>query len=95
MCRIRSAPWSRASAASACPSVSGSRPDLATRPLLGVGAAWLALTVVFEFGFGRALIGASWQQLLAAYDPRTGSLWLLVLANVLLAPILAARLRRS
>ena len=58
-----------------------------------VGLFWLGLTLVFEFGFGRYGLDRSWERLLAAYDPRDGNLWLLVLASSLCSPWVAARLR--
>ncbi len=58
---------------------------LSARELLPVGAVWLALTLCFEFGFGRAS-GRSWQELLADYNLARGRLWPLVLGATLLAP---------
>jgi hypothetical protein len=43
-----------------------------------VGAAWTAATVAFEFLFGHYAAGESWEDLLKAYDVRTGNLWILV-----------------
>lgn len=54
-----------------------------------VGAAWLGLTVAFEFVFGRLVAGASWKKLLADYDVTRGRLWVLVPAAVFFAPRLA------
>lgn len=58
-----------------------------------VGGLWLALTVGFEFCFGRAVAGASWKRLLQDYDLSRGRLWVLVLLVVLIAPSIAARVR--
>ena len=33
-----------------------------------MGTGWLALTVVFEFGFGRLVAKQSWDELLADYN---------------------------
>lgn len=52
---------------------------------LAVGAGWLALTLLFEFALGWRT-GKTLQQMLAAYDPRGGNLWLLVLTVTLLSP---------
>jgi hypothetical protein len=57
------------------------------------GLLWLSLTIGFEFGFGRYGLSRSWDQMFAVYDPRSGNLWLLVLASSLCSPWLAARLR--
>ena len=46
---------------------------------LSVGAAWAALTVAFEFGFGRLVAKQSWDRLLADYDISQGRTWPLVL----------------
>jgi len=63
-------------------------------PLIGI--AWLALTVAFEFGFGRSVAHASWQDLLADYDLRKGRLWPLVLAWINLGPaVIRARRARA
>lgn len=59
--------------------------------LLGVGAIWLALTLAFEFGFGRYVSGLSWEALLADYDLRRGRLWPLVLLTTFAAPWLWGR----
>lgn len=59
--------------------------------LLGLG--WLALTVLFEFLFGRLVANKGWRELLAAYNPMGGNLWLLVLLTIALSPWWAARLR--
>jgi len=65
-------------------------PSAAAAWRLGLG--WLALTLAFEFGFGR-LQGRSWTELLAAYSFSDGNLWPVVLLVILVAPVLARRLR--
>ena len=70
---------------------------LTLRQRLGIGLFWLALTLIFEFGFGRFVQQRSWAELLEAYTFRDGSLWPLVLLVTLLAPLWARatpRLRR-
>lgn len=47
---------------------------------LRVGGGWLALTIAFEFVFGRYVAGHSWTRLWADYDLRRGRLWGLFLA---------------
>jgi len=62
-----------------------------TAPLLRLGAAWAVLTVGFELLVG-ALRGLDGQALLAALDPRSGTVaWSAAL--MLLTPLLAAWLR--
>jgi len=58
-----------------------------------IGAVWLVLTVIFEFGFGRLVQHKSWQELVEAYTFSGGNIWPAVLAMVLASPWLAARLR--
>lgn len=64
------------------------------RTLLAIGIFWLALTLGFEFGFGRAVAHKSWAQLLDAYALRDGNLWPLVLLVVVVAPLFADWLQR-
>jgi threonine/homoserine efflux transporter RhtA len=64
------------------------------RQLLGVGLLWLALTVAFEFSFGRYVLGTSWEVLLADYDLLRGRLWPLALLVTATAPWLCSRFRR-
>jgi hypothetical protein len=60
-----------------------------------VGAFWLALTLVFEFGFGRFVQGKPWSDLLDAYTFARGNLWPLVLLVILLSPPVVHRLRAA
>ena len=66
------------------------RPLRSRRQAAAIGASWVALTLCFEFGLGRAR-GASWEELLAEYDVRRGRLWPLVLLTVALGPELTRR----
>lgn len=51
-----------------------------------VGLAWLLLTFIFEFSFGRFVQHKTWGELWAAYTLADGNLWPLVLVVILLAP---------
>ena len=51
-----------------------------------VGICWGVLTIAFEFIAGFA-DGNTMTEFLAAYNPLTGNLWLLVLASTFLSPI--------
>lgn len=62
------------------------------RDALAVGAAWTAMTVVFEFSFGGLVQKESWEEMLAAYNLAEGELWPLVLAWVGIGPEVARRL---
>jgi hypothetical protein len=53
---------------------------------LCVGASWLCLTLVFEFGFGRYVQHKPWSELLEAYAFKDGNIWPVVLLVILLAP---------
>lgn len=58
-----------------------------------IGAFWLALTLAFEFGFGRLVQHRSWADLLEAYTFSDGNIWPFVLLVTLFSPLIAARLR--
>ena len=58
---------------------------------LRVGLAWMALTLVFEFGLG-SLQGLSWEAMLAEYDITSGKLWPLVPLATFAAPALGQRM---
>lgn len=60
--------------------------------LVGIGLAWVALTLVFEFSFGLWQ-GKSWQVMFEAYTFRDGNLWPIVLLVTACAPSLAGAVR--
>jgi hypothetical protein len=59
---------------------------------INAGLLWLALTVAFEFAFGRFAMGHSWARLLRDYNIFEGRLWVVFLAWIALAPYLFYRL---
>jgi hypothetical protein len=59
-----------------------------------VGASWLAMTVAFEFGFGRLVAKQSWDELLAEYDVTEGRTWPLVLTWIAVGPAVVRELQR-
>ena len=59
-----------------------------------IGAAWAAMTVGFEFAFGRLVAKQSWQDLLADYNLARGRTWPLVLAWIAAGPAVIRGLRR-
>ena len=61
------------------------------REAVEVGAVWAALTVGFEFAFGRLVAKDSWEELLAAYDVRAGSTWPLLVAWIAGGPEVTRR----
>ena len=56
-----------------------------------VGALWAGLTVAFELGFGRYVVGDSWASLVGQYDVTAGRVWVLVPLFLLVAPALFGR----
>ena len=62
------------------------------RQLVLVGVVWAVLAVIFECLLGVAL-NRPWVDLAAAYDLRSGNLWLLVVVCAGFAPWLAAKMR--
>lgn len=52
-----------------------------------VGIIWVALTILFEFGFGHYVMGHPWEKLLFDYNLFAGRLWILVLLVTLLGPV--------
>jgi len=67
-------------------------PLLSVRQALLIGLLWLAMTIAFEFGFGRYVAGHSWQQLFADYDLSAGRLWGLFLLWIAVLPYVFYRL---
>lgn len=60
---------------------------LATRrDALSIGAIWVVLSVLFEFGFGHYVEGDSWAELLDNYDVTVGNLWILILLWIAAGP---------
>ena len=51
-----------------------------------IGAGWMLLTLLFEFGFGRYR-GIGWQTMFAEYNLLEGKLWALVPVSLLLTPL--------
>ena len=68
-------------------------PQATSRQLLGVGAGWLAATLVFEFILGL-VSGLGWRAMLAEYNIVRGRLWSLIVLSVFLGPWLCGVLAR-
>lgn len=66
-------------------------PPASARRAWQVGLVWLAMTVAFEFLFGRFVVGHTWIHLLRDYDLSAGRVWPLLLLWVLVAPRLFSR----
>jgi hypothetical protein len=67
-----------------------------TKPqLLGVGLLWVVLTVLFEIGLGRLVLGLPWERITEDYDVARGGFMGLGLLFMAVSPLLAAWFRRS
>lgn len=61
---------------------------------LVISCVWMLLTVLFELGMGLAA-GSSVRELMEAYNPLSGNLWLLVVVTTGVAPFFALKLTRK
>lgn len=59
---------------------------LSEKDCVKIGVQWMLLTVVFEFYFGLSS-GSTWSELIEAYNPLKGNLWILVLLSTFLSPM--------
>jgi len=64
-----------------------------TLQLLGIGLLWVVLTVSFEIGLGRLVLGLPWDRITEDYDPARGGFLGFGLLFMAVSPILAARVR--
>jgi len=64
------------------------------KTLLGIGFFWVVITVIFEFVFGHYVMGHPWQKLFADYNLFNGRLWVLVLINNIVAPLISGKIIR-
>jgi hypothetical protein len=62
------------------------------REALTVGAAWAALTVLFESAFGHWVEGESWPAVFEHYDVTVGNAWIVVPLAMAAGPELLRRL---
>lgn len=67
--------------------------EISYRDSIITGLFWTVLTICFEFSFGLSS-GSTWSELIEAYNPLSGNLWILVILSTLLSPILTYRLKR-
>ena len=67
--------------------------DCGMKDCWAIGLCWALLTVAFESAAGIAG-DSTVTEILAAYNPLTGNLWVLVLAATMLSPVLLKVLRR-
>ena len=57
-----------------------------------VGAIWLVMTILFEFGFGHFVVGHPWKALFADYNLLAGRVWALFLVWIFIAPFVIYRI---
>jgi hypothetical protein len=70
-------------------------PISSRRGALEIGAAWMMLTIAFEFGLGRFVAGESWTALLEQYDITRGKVWVLIPIWMALGPAIMRGLTSS
>jgi hypothetical protein len=63
------------------------------REAVGVGVAWLLLTLAFEIGFGRYLAHAPWPRIASDYNVLRGGLLPIGLCVLTAAPFITAKFR--
>ena len=56
--------------------------------LLFIGFMWVVLTIVFEFGLGIFVTGASWNKMLNDYNIGQGRIWIFFLVIILITPFI-------
>ena len=69
-------------------------PPASPRQATSVGLTWLALTIAFEFLFGRYVAGHHWSRLFHDYNLLAGRLWVCILLWIAVAPYVVFRLQR-
>lgn len=67
-------------------------PPVSGEQAWAIGAMWLAMTLAFEFLFGRYGARRSWRQLFQDYNLLAGRVWVLIPLWVAVAPSLFFRL---
>ena len=67
--------------------------DFDMKDCLTIGICWALLTIAFE-SVSEIAGGSNITEILAAYNPLTGNLWVLVLVTTLFSPVLLKVIRR-
>ena len=63
------------------------------RALMSIGVLWVVLTLAFEIGLGRLVLGYSWDRLASDYNVLEGGLLPIGLTVMAMSPWLATRIR--
>lgn len=66
-----------------------------TAQAIYVGALWLAMTLLFEFGFGHIAAHKTWLELFQEYNLAAGRVWVFIPIWVAIAPYLFFKLIRK
>ena len=64
-----------------------------TPQAVAIGAAWLVMTLAFEFGVGGLISHRTWPEMLADYNVLRGRVWVVIPLITLVAPWWMARMR--
>ena len=67
----------------------------ASSTYLYIGLQWVVMTLIFEFVFGRFVMGRSWEELFQVFNILEGNLFILALLVSLFSPILVSRIRKE
>lgn len=62
--------------------------------LLSIGSLWVVLTLIFELGLGRVVMGYSWERIISDYNIFEGGLLSVGMVVLLFAPLVTARIQR-
>ena len=60
-----------------------------------IGFMWLCMTLVFEIGLGRVLLGYPWSRVLHDYNILAGRVWVLIPFWTLIGPYMFFRLEKN
>jgi len=62
--------------------------NISNDKLLLIGLMWVVLTIMFEFGLGIFVTGASWSEMLYDYNIGQGRIWIFFLVIILITPFI-------
>lgn len=60
-----------------------------------IGFMWLCMTLVFEIGLGKVLLGYPWSRVLHDYNILAGRVWVLIPLWTLIGPYVFFRLKKT
>jgi hypothetical protein len=65
-----------------------------TADAVAIGMVWLVLTLAFEVALGRYVVHAPWSRIASDYNLARGGLLSIGMAVLVMAPLVAAKVRR-